>query len=130
MVTLKHVKYFIYFLLISIILWSVIENIIGYLSLYKYSDILLYDEYSSIESPYNIQNTFSEPFISIHAVYSIEKLKKYFNQYKCFETDIVFYENKFILAHDNYNIDINKNNYVYLDDIFANINIITGGGEI
>lgn len=129
MVTLKHIKYFIFFLLISIILWSVIENIIGYLLLYKYSDILLYDEYSSIESSYNIQNTFSEPFISIHAVYNIEKLKKYFNKYKCFETDIVFYENKFILAHDDYNIDINKNNYMYLDDIFASIDRMTGGGE-
>lgn len=127
MITLKHIKYFIIFILISIISWSVIESIIGYFSLYTYSNTLSYDKYSSIESPYNIKNNFSEPFISIHAVYSIEKLKKYFNKYKCFETDIVFYENKFIIAHDNINLDINKNSYLYLDDIFANISSISGG---
>lgn len=130
MFKLKYIKYLGSFLLISVILYGIIENIIGYSSLYKYSDILLCDKYSSIESSYsNIKNIVSEPFILIHAVYSIEKLKKYYNKYKGFETDIVFYENKFILAHDNYNIDINKNNYVYLDDIFANINIVTGGGK-
>lgn len=129
MVKLKHIKYFIVFIFISISLWIVIENIIGYLSLYKYSDTLSYDKHSSIESPDDIQKTFSKPFISIHAVYSIAKLKKYFNKYKCFETDIVFYENKFILSHDNYNIDINKNNYLYLDNIFANVNRMIGGGK-
>ena len=59
-----------------ILIWVLIEFIIAYYSLNFFTTDVEFEPSYSESSTY-IRENFTKPYIAIHAIYSIDKLKKY-----------------------------------------------------
>lgn len=101
------------FIISGLVVWIIIELLIGYLSLQKYTTDIDFIP-SNNESPKELKDKFIKKIVSIHAVYNIEKLKKYINKYEAIETDIIYTDNGLFLSH---NEPIDKGS-ITLDKLF------------
>ncbi len=128
------IKYLLFFTFFSLLIYFVIEVFMASYTLHEsqhFVDKINYKNYK--KSSQNILYIFKEPFIAIHAVYSKEKLYKYIRKYKGIETDIVYKNNNFYIAHDDieniekYTIKLN-NIFAYINE-FKDTNMIYGGGN-
>lgn len=102
-----------------ILIWVLIEFIIAYYSLNFFTTDVEFEPSYSESSTY-IRENFTKPYIAIHAIYSIDKLKKYINKYNALETDVVYSDGVLFLSHDIH-IDI-KASTPHLESILSYLN--------